>query len=79
MRLRLPELMAAKGITTAYQLAKASNGRLTQTTAQRLVKANGHPDAIQFRVLDVLCDVLGVEPSELLERDKKPRRHAASS
>jgi DNA-binding Xre family transcriptional regulator len=71
MRLRLPELMKARKMTTAYQLAKASNGRLTVTTAYRIVAANGHPDRIDMRTLDILCDVFGVGPGELLERDRK--------
>jgi hypothetical protein len=47
------------------------NGRLTVTTAYRIVAANGHPDRIDMRTLDILCDVFGVGPGELLERDRK--------
>lgn len=74
MRLRLPELMAAKGIGTAYALSKASKGALTITTAQRLIDAAGHPKRIALETLDTLCDVLDVSPAELFERDKPKRR-----
>jgi len=75
MRLRLPELMAARGIKTAYALSTRSRGALPISTAHRLVKADGHPDRIDLATLDVLCDVLDVPPTELFERD--PRREVS--
>lgn len=68
MRLRLPELMKARKLTTAYQLAKASHGRLTATTAYRLLDPDDPPQRIDFVTLDTLCDLFGVGPGELLER-----------
>lgn len=77
MRLRLPELMATrkpKPLRTAYALAKASNGAISITTAARLVDADNPPARVDLRTLEVLCDIFGVGPGELLERDKKQRR-----
>jgi DNA-binding Xre family transcriptional regulator len=72
MRLRLPELMHRRGLKGAYALAKASRGAIPISTAQRLVA--GAMKRIDFGTLDVLCDVLDADPSELLERDKAKRR-----
>lgn len=72
MRLRLPELMRRRGLETAYSLAKASRGAIPISTAQRLV--SGAMKRIDFGTLDVLCDVLDADPSELLERDKARKR-----
>jgi DNA-binding Xre family transcriptional regulator len=71
MRLRLAELMAQRGLTTAYQLAKASRGRISQMKAYRLVESAGRPTRIELATLDALCDTLDVGPGELLERDKR--------
>jgi DNA-binding Xre family transcriptional regulator len=73
MRLRLPDLMAERGVRTAYALAKASRGAIPITTAARLVEANGRPKRIDLATLDALCDVFGVGPGDLLEREKKRR------
>jgi DNA-binding Xre family transcriptional regulator len=69
MRIRLPELMAAHGMATAYQLAKASNYRISITKAYRLVDSKGRPPRADFETLEALCDVFNVGPGELLERD----------
>jgi len=71
MRLRLPELMAAHSppVRTAYGLNKLSQGRLSMTTAQRLVDAAGHPDRVSLRVLGILCDAFRVKPCELLDHE----------
>jgi DNA-binding Xre family transcriptional regulator len=73
MRLRLPDLMKSRGMHNAYSLMKASRGALTITTAVRLVDSDGKPKRIDMTTLDTLCDIFGVGPGELLERDK-PRR-----
>lgn len=73
MRLRLPDLMAARGMHTAYALAKASRGEIPITTAARLVESGGRPKRIDMATLDALCDVFGVGPGDLLEREKKRR------
>lgn len=73
MRLRIPELMAAAGLPTAYALAKATEGRLSMTNAHHLVEKKGNTRRVDMRTLEILCDVFGVGPGELLERDKKRR------
>lgn len=73
MRLRLPELMRERGMRSAYALMKASRGEMNITTAARLVAANGHPTRLDMTTLDTLCDIFGVGPGDLLEREKKRR------
>lgn len=73
VRLRLPELLEAKGLT-AYHLAKQSNGRISLSAAYRYVRLKGRVASFDGEVLEALCDVLDVEPGELLERDKKRGR-----
>jgi len=74
MRMRLPDLMRERGMRNAYSLMKASKGALTITTAVRLVDADGRPKRIDMTTLDTLCDIFGVGPGELLERDKAKRK-----
>jgi DNA-binding Xre family transcriptional regulator len=69
MRFLLPELMTARGIPTAYALAKASHGAIPITTANRLVVAKHRPKRIDMETLEALCAVLDVEPGELFERE----------
>lgn len=74
MRLRIPELMAARNLTTAYQLAKAAGGRMSMTNAYNLVESAGRMD-VRLETVDILCDVFDVEPNDLIDREKKkPRR-----
>lgn len=70
MRLRLPEILAEHK-TTAYAIAQRSAGRIDQSTLYRLARKRGVVRYIDADLLEALCDVLGVEPGELLERDKK--------
>ena len=53
---------------TTYRLARASDGRISLSTAYRLAKDRW--DCLPRDVLDALCDVLKVEPGELIEREK---------
>jgi len=71
MRLRVSDLLAERQMS-AYALHKASAGRLSLSTAARL--ARGEWKCLSAQQLDALCDVLGVEPGELLERDHKRGR-----
>lgn len=71
VRIRIPELMAARNLTTAYQLSAKSDGRISMTNAYRLVESKGRPARVELDTLDALCDVFGVGPGELLERDKR--------
>ena len=70
MRLRLPELLEARGLT-AHAVAVQSGGRINRATLYRLVRAKGRVRLLDADLLEALCDVLGVEPGELLERDRK--------
>jgi DNA-binding Xre family transcriptional regulator len=83
VRVRLPELLTvdAEGKTrerkiTPYALAKRSTERISLSTAYRLVKRKGQLESFESKLLEALCDVLDVEPGELLERDKKRGRKA---
>ena len=73
MRVRLAELLEARGLT-AYAVAQQSDGRISTSALYRLLKADGRPRLLDAELLDALCDVLDVEPSELLERDRRPSR-----
>jgi DNA-binding Xre family transcriptional regulator len=67
MRLRLPELLQARGLT-AYKLAALSGGRISESTAYRLTDAEGRLQTYGAQILDALCKVLEVEPGDLFER-----------
>ena len=70
MRLRLPELLDVAGLTP-YALHKQSDGRVSLSTAYRLTRNRGRVANFDAELLEALCDVLGVEPGELFERDTK--------
>jgi DNA-binding Xre family transcriptional regulator len=70
MKLRLPELLADRGMTR-YAFAKAVGPRISPSTAYRL--ARGEWKCVSGDVMDALCDALDVEPGDLFERTK-PRR-----
>ncbi len=54
---------------TAYALAKQSDGRISLSTSYRLCRMNGRLESFEAAALEALCDVLGVTPGELFERD----------
>jgi DNA-binding Xre family transcriptional regulator len=68
MRLRIPELLEAKGVSP-YRLSRESGGRISMSTVYRLKRERGHLDTYRRVMLDALCDVLGVPPGDLWERD----------
>lgn len=68
MRLRLPELLEEHSITP-YGLHKASEGRISLSTAYRLTRNRGVVKMFDAELLEALCDVLDVGPEKLLERD----------
>jgi DNA-binding Xre family transcriptional regulator len=70
MRIRFPELLKSSRKTT-YAVHKASGGRISLSTAYRLKKSEGKLKFLDADLLEALCDVFGVEPGELLEREKK--------
>jgi hypothetical protein len=55
---------------TAYQLVKASGGRLSPSTASRLKRDEWA--CLTRNVLVTLCDVLVVLPGELFDKRKRP-------
>lgn len=70
MRLRLPELLAEhKPPLTPYGVAKASKGRISLTTIYRLNRNRGRVASFDAELLEALCDVFGVSPGALLERE----------
>jgi DNA-binding Xre family transcriptional regulator len=54
---------------TAYAVAKASGGRIKMTTIYRLTGNGGRVANFDGELLEALCDVFGVQPGELLERE----------
>jgi DNA-binding Xre family transcriptional regulator len=79
MRLRLPELLREhKPPITPYAVAKASGGRISPSTIYRLTRSKGRVQNFDGELLEALCDVLGVEPGALLQREgtkgKKSKR-----
>lgn len=75
MRFRIPELLDARG-WSAYALARASDGRVSMSTAYRLKKLGGRVQTFDADLCEALCDVLGVEPGELFERNRAPAARA---
>jgi DNA-binding Xre family transcriptional regulator len=73
MRLRIPELLEERGLT-AYHLAQQSGGRISQRIAYRYVELGGRVKCFDANIMDALCDVLGVEPNELFERERPKSR-----
>lgn len=81
VRIRLPEAFAdhakknrlAKPLT-AYEVAKRSGGRIIPSTLYRLTRQGGRVKMFDGDLLEALCDVLDVEPGELLGREGKKRR-----
>lgn len=59
---------------TAYAVAQRSGGRISLSTAYRLARLDGRVQTFDAEMLEALCDVFGVSPGDLFERDTKPRR-----
>lgn len=72
MRLRFPELLNDHKLT-AYEVAKRSDGRISRSWAYRAKQLKGKLGTFGAVEMEALCDVFGVEPGELLERDKRKR------
>lgn len=69
IRLRIPELLEAADLT-AWGLHRRSGGRISASTAYRLVQFRGELANFPAATIEALCDVLGVTPGDLFERDK---------
>ncbi len=68
MRLRLPELLVEHKLT-AYAVAIASGDRISLSTIYRLTRNRGRVASFDAELLEALCDVFGVGPAALLERE----------
>lgn len=75
MRIRFNELLRESGLTP-YRVFTDSDGRISASKVYRLKKLNGRLPTYTNAMLDALCDVFGVEPGDLWERDKKPGSRA---
>jgi DNA-binding Xre family transcriptional regulator len=75
MRLRIPELLERRGLTP-YALASQSDGRISMSTAYRINRQRGRLKCFDADLVEALCDILRVEPSDLFERapGKKGKR-----
>lgn len=71
LRIRITELMKAKGYASAYELANALHGRMGERTVYRLVEADGRVKNFSADTLEALADVFDVSIAELLIREKK--------
>lgn len=70
MKLRLPELLAERGMSR-YAFAKAIGPRVSPSTAYRL--ARGEWKCLSGDVMEAICEALDVEPGELFERSRGRR------
>ena len=70
MRLRFPELFGETGVNP-YRLARDSDKRISLSTAYRLKRVGGKLHTYKSDMLDAICDVMGVEPGDLWEREPK--------
>ena len=75
--LRLAEILEERGMT-AYALVRAAGGRIDMSQAYRLVRCRGRVRYLDTKLLDTLCDVLRVEPGELLERTRGTAQRPAA-
>ena len=74
MRVRVTELLKERG-WTGYRLAIAAKERgVSEQAIYRLVRLKGRQSRFDARLLDVLCDIFDVDPSELLEHERPKRR-----
>ena len=73
LRLRVPELLAKRQMTP-YALAKRSGGRISMSTAYRLLDNDGRLETFSAALLEGLLDVFEVDIAELLERVPEKRK-----
>jgi DNA-binding Xre family transcriptional regulator len=72
MRMRLSELLSERNLSP-YAVAKADD-RISLSALYRLRKSKGRARYFDTTLLEALCEVFGVGPGELLERDKPKRK-----
>jgi DNA-binding Xre family transcriptional regulator len=73
LRLRLKELLEERDMTP-YAFAKATNGRVSMSTAYRVVRMRGRLATFDAMLLEAICDVLRVKPGELFKWERRRRR-----
>lgn len=76
MRVQIPELLQRRGLT-AYALAARSGGRISESTAYRLVSVEGRLDTFGADILAALLEVLDVTPNVLFGFEELPDDGAA--
>ncbi len=70
IRLRLPELMEEHQLNY-HGLYKRSGGRISRATAYRLKQSGGRMRRFDAPILEALCDLFGIGPSELFTRERE--------
>jgi DNA-binding Xre family transcriptional regulator len=73
LRLRLPELLEKRGMTP-YAFSKATKGRVSMSTAYRIVRMRGRLQTFEATLLEAMCEVFRVKPGELFKWERKRRR-----
>ena len=73
LRLRFPELLEERAMT-AYAFSKATDGRVSMSTAYRVVRMRGRLATFEASLLEAACDVFKVKPGELFEMERRRRR-----
>jgi hypothetical protein len=74
MRLRFPELWEEHQITP-LEMARQSGGRIGVATVYRWQRLRGRVDRIDGALVEVVCELLGVGLTEVLELERQqPRR-----
>ncbi|MEJ7811290.1 MAG: helix-turn-helix transcriptional regulator [Gemmatimonadaceae bacterium] len=72
MQLRRPALLDEWQMTP-HALAKAASKRISMSTAYRLAELEGQLQTFDAELLEAHCDIFGVEPGDLLERDPRAK------
>ncbi len=67
VRLRLPELLKSRGLTT-YALTKECEGVMSRSMIYRIVASRGEFRCLSPEQIDTLCTVLKCTPAELILR-----------
>lgn len=82
MRLRIPELFHELGVTAlevarqvaALQIARGSKSPLSRSTVYRWQQLEGRVATIDCEVIEDVCEVLGVELTDVIELERRRKR-----
>lgn len=77
MRLRIPEILDERGLSY-YELAKRSNGRISESTAHRYVFNKGQMRYFDGKIIEAICDILDVEIEDVLELESRKRKRGTT-